>query len=127
MPESVVKMNKKWGRLDVWQAMKLTSQSLTPGFYATALDGKYTVDQGFISQVENRQIYVKLFWRTLLISGSVMLLCLLLGYPVAYLLATLAIALFKFADDHGSVTVLDFAFGANNRVDCHFAITGGGQ
>ena len=87
--ESMLEINKKWGRLEVWQAMKLTSQSLTPGFYATALDGKYTVDQGFISQVENRQIYVKLFWRTLLISGSVMLLCLLLGYPVAYLLATL--------------------------------------
>ena len=87
--ESMVKINKKWGELEVWQAMKLTSQSLTPGFYATALDGKYTVDQGFVSQVENRQIYVKLFWRTLLISGSVMLLCLLLGYPVAYLLATL--------------------------------------
>ena len=87
--ESMVKINKKWGQLDVWQAMKLTSQSLTPGFYATSLDKKYTVDQGFINQVENRQIYVKLFWRTLLISGSVMLLCLLLGYPVAYLLATL--------------------------------------
>ncbi len=87
--ESMVKINKKWSQLDVWQAMKLTSQSLTPGFYATALDGKYTVDQGFISQVENRQIYVKLFIRTLMISGSVMLLCLLLGYPVAYLLATL--------------------------------------
>jgi len=86
---SMVQVNKKWGKLEVWQAMKLTSQSLTPGFYATALDGKYTVDQGFVSQVENRQIYVKLFWRTLLISGSVMLLCLLLGYPVAYLLATL--------------------------------------
>ena len=87
--DSMVKINKKWGELEVWQAMKLTSQSLTPGFYATALDSKYTVDQGFVSQVENRQIYVKLFWRTLLISGSVMLLCLLLGYPVAYLLATL--------------------------------------
>ena len=86
---SMLQVNKKWGELEVWQAMKLTSQSLTPGFYATALDGKYTVDQGFVSQVENRQIYVKLFWRTLLISGSVMLLCLLLGYPVAYLLATL--------------------------------------
>ena len=85
----MVKINKKWGQLDVWQAMKLTSQSLTPGFYATSLDKKYTVDQGFVSQVENRQIYVKLFWRTLLISGSVMLLCLFLGYPVAYLLATL--------------------------------------
>ncbi len=87
--DSMVKINKKWGQLDVWQAMKLTSQSLTPGFYATSLDKKYTVDQGFVSQVENRQIYVKLFWRTLLISGSVMLLCLFLGYPVAYLLATL--------------------------------------
>ena len=38
---------------------------------------------------EKRQIYTKLFIRTLIISGSVMLLCLLLGYPVAYLLATL--------------------------------------
>jgi len=87
--ESMMKIDKDWGNLEVWRAMKLTSQSLTPGFYATALDSKYTVDQGFVSQVENRQIYVKLFWRTLLISGTVMLLCLLLGYPVAYLLATL--------------------------------------
>ena len=87
--ESVIKLNKKWADLEVWRAMKMTSQSLTPAFYATALDGRYTVDKGFISQVENRHIYVKLFWRTLLIAGSVMLLCLLLGYPVAYLLATL--------------------------------------
>ena len=49
--ESMVKINKKWDRLEVWQAMKLTSQSLTPGFYATALDGKYTVDPGIVSQV----------------------------------------------------------------------------
>ena len=78
----MVKINKKWGQLDVWQAMKLTSQSFTPGFYATSLDKKYTVDQGFVSQAENRQIYVKLFWRTLLISGSVMLLCLFLAIPL---------------------------------------------
>jgi putative spermidine/putrescine transport system permease protein len=69
--------------------MKLTNQSLTPGFYATSLDAVYTVDQGFIMKEEKRQIYTKLFIRTLMISGSVMLLCLLLGYPVAYLLATL--------------------------------------
>ena len=69
--------------------MKLTSQDLTPSFYATALDGRYTVDKGFIKQNENRQIYVKLFWRTFMISATVMALCLLLGYPVAYLLATL--------------------------------------
>ena len=87
--ESVIKVNKKWQKIEVWRAMKLTSQNLTPAFYATALDGRYTVDQGFVQQNENRQIYVTLFWRTFMISASVMGLCLLLGYPVAYLLATL--------------------------------------
>ena len=87
--ESVIKANKKWDNIEVWQAMKITSQDLTPGFYATARDGRYTVDQGFVRQDENRQIYVKLFWRTMLISATVMGFCLLLGYPVAYLLATL--------------------------------------
>ena len=87
--DSVIKTNKKWDNIEVWRAMKITSLDLTPGFYATALDGRYTVDQGFISQDENRQIYVQLFWRTMMISGTVMGLCLLLGYPVAYLLATL--------------------------------------
>ena len=87
--ESLVKIKKKWGKLEVWQAMKLTNESLTPGYYATSLDKRYTVDQGFIERDKKRQIYTKLFIRTLFISGSVMFLCLLLGYPVAYLLATL--------------------------------------
>ena len=87
--ESIIKTNKKWANIEVWRAMKLTSQDLTPSFYATALDGRYTVDKGFVKQNENRQIYVKLFWRTFMISATVMALCLLLGYPVAYLLATL--------------------------------------
>ena len=87
--DAVLKANEKWGEVDIWQAMKMTSQSLTPGFYAASLDYRYTADQGFVAQAENRQIYVKLFIRTLFISGTVMLLCLLLGYPVAYLLATL--------------------------------------
>jgi putative spermidine/putrescine transport system permease protein len=87
--ESLIKIKKKWGKLEVWQAMKLTNESLTPGYYATSLDKRYTVDQGFIERDKKRQIYTKLFIRTLFISGSVMFLCLLLGYPVAYLLATL--------------------------------------
>ncbi len=87
--KSVIKTNKKWANIEVWRAMKITSQDLTPSFYATALDGRYTVDKGFVKQNENRQIYVKLFWRTFMISATVMALCLMLGYPVAYLLATL--------------------------------------
>ncbi|MBZ0218380.1 MAG: ABC transporter permease, partial [Fimbriimonadaceae bacterium] len=40
-------------------------------------------------QPEERQIYLRLFGRTLLLSAVVTILCILLGYPVAYLLATL--------------------------------------
>ena len=40
-------------------------------------------------QDETRRIHVWLYWKTLLVSGTVMLLCLLLGYPVAYLMAHL--------------------------------------
>ena len=87
--ESVVKTKKKWAKVEYWQAMKLTSDSLTPGFYASSVDKTLTVTGDFEAVDENRQIYVKLFIRTFLISGSVMLMCLILGYPVAYLLATL--------------------------------------
>lgn len=87
--EAVIKAKKKWGNLETWQAMKLTNQSLTPGYYATSLDARYTVDEGFVKKDDKRSIYTKLFVRTLMISGSVMFLCLLLGYPAAYLLATL--------------------------------------
>jgi len=87
--EAVIKTKKKWGNLETWQAMKLTNQSLTPGYYATSLDARYTVDEGFVKKDDKRSIYTKLFVRTLMISGSVMFLCLLLGYPAAYLLATL--------------------------------------
>ena len=87
--ESVVKTKKKWAKVEYWQAMKLTSDSLTPGFYASSVDKTLTVTGDFVAVDENRQIYVKLFWRTFTISATVMTLCLLLGYPVAYLLATL--------------------------------------
>ena len=87
--EALIDTKKKWSDSKVWQAMKLTNERLTPGFYATSLDAKYTIDQGFVMKEEKRQIYTKLFVRTLMISGTVMLLALLLGYPVAYLLATL--------------------------------------
>lgn len=89
--ESLIKVKKKWGKIEVWQAMKLANESLTPGFYAAALDGRFTVEHEFEAQDEKRQIYKKLFVRTMFISGLVTLLALLLGYPVAYLLATLPI------------------------------------
>ena len=87
--ESLIEVNKKWGKLEVWRALKITSNSLTPSFLASALDMKYTADGTFERKSEERRIHLKLFVRTLEISLIVVLAGLILGYPVAFLLASL--------------------------------------
>jgi putative spermidine/putrescine transport system permease protein len=87
--EGLIKVKKKWGQIDVWQAMKIASRSYTPAFYAAALDMKMTADGSFEKRSEERRIHVKLFFRTMWISGLVMVCCLFLGFPIAYLLAHL--------------------------------------
>jgi len=84
-----VGVKKKWSDIEVWQAMKTASRKFTPGYYAAALDFKLTSDGSIVRQDEKRQIHIKLLLRTLQISLLVTLFCLLLGYPIAYLLATL--------------------------------------
>ena len=89
--DSLIKVNKKWGQLEVWRALKITAQSITPGFLASALDMRYTADGTFERKSEERRIHVKLFVRTLEISLIVVLAGLVLGYPVAFLLASLPV------------------------------------
>ena len=87
--DALVKVNKKWADIETWQATKIAATTITPAYYAAALDYQYNADGSFEPQDEDRQIHVKLFWKTIWVSGLVMLLCLLLGYPVAYLMSHL--------------------------------------
>ncbi|MDG2475184.1 MAG: ABC transporter permease [Paracoccaceae bacterium] len=89
--DSLIKANKKWDNLEVWRAMKLTSISVTPAFLASALDMKYNADGTFERKPEERRIHLQLFLRTLEISLIVVLAGLFLGYPIAYLLASLPV------------------------------------
>ena len=54
-----------------------------------AIDKKYDSEKNVIDQPENRQIYVKTWIKTFKVSVLVTFFCLMLGYPIAYLLATL--------------------------------------
>ncbi|MEM7506940.1 MAG: ABC transporter permease [Pseudomonadota bacterium] len=87
--DAMIEAKAKWGDLETWQAMKVAATSYTPAFYAAALDYKYTATGEFVPQDELRQIYVKLFLRTMEISVIVTIAALILGYPVAYLLSTI--------------------------------------
>jgi len=89
--ESLPGVKKKWNDIRVWQAMKTASRSFTPGYIAAALDLKLNSDGSIVRQDEKRRIHITLLLRTLQISLLVTLFCLALGYPIAYLLATLPV------------------------------------
>jgi putative spermidine/putrescine transport system permease protein len=80
-------IDAKWGEIETWAAIKRAGGPLTGFFLLAALDARRSAD-GTIAGVGNQQaIFVPILWRTLGISGGVTLLCLLLGYPLAYVLA----------------------------------------
>ncbi len=85
----MVGINKKWGDIAVWRLIKRESNPVTASYYLNAMDMKFGPDGSITSQPENRQIYVFLFQRTIIMSVAITLLCILLGFPVAYLLATI--------------------------------------
>ncbi len=87
--DALIKASKKWEKLDVWQLIKRESGDLTASYYLSAMDLRFTPDGSVAAQPENRQIYIFLFQRTLIMSVVITGLCILLGFPIAYLLATI--------------------------------------
>jgi putative spermidine/putrescine transport system permease protein len=87
--EQMIEADKRWADIEFWQSLGAMKDAYTLGYYWNAIDRRYDADKNVIRQNENRRVYVTLWWRTLLVSVMVTVLCLLLGYPVAHLLATL--------------------------------------
>jgi putative spermidine/putrescine transport system permease protein len=81
-------MDDDWLDPELWATLQTFSPKYTPGYFLTAVDLKLT-PEGITKEDENRAIYLLLFKRTLIMSLVIMGFCVLLGYPVAYLLATL--------------------------------------
>jgi putative spermidine/putrescine transport system permease protein len=87
--EALLDANKDWARADLWAAMRDASASLTGTFYLAAFDRKLIADGTYAAAPADQAIYLKLFLRTFVLSAAITLICLLIGYPVAHLLATL--------------------------------------
>lgn len=84
----VLDIDRKWKDLETWQLIKLQSPQYTAAYYYAAFDAQMTAN-GLAMQDENKQIYVTLFVRTLYMSSLITFLTILLGYPIAFLLASL--------------------------------------
>ena len=86
--EALIKTDKDWGEVETWRLIKREGDPYTLSYYVAALDLTYNDIGQIVAQPEKNQIYLKLFWRTLWISALITVLCIILGYPVAYLLST---------------------------------------
>ena len=87
--EQLFRVDKRWRDISVWRLIHRESGALTGSYFLASSDLRLD-DHGEIArQPEPRRIYVSLFYRTLWMSLLITVLCLALGYPVAYLLASL--------------------------------------
>ena len=82
-------IDPRWGDPAVWAAMRTSAFAYTADFYVVATDFVRQPDGSLQRVEENRRIYIYLFVKTFVLSGVITLVCLLLGFPVAHLLATL--------------------------------------
>ena len=87
--DSVTALNSAdsaWRSPEVWRTLKKASPKFTGYYFLRALDFDLDGDRKIVRASE--PIYTDALWRTLGISSGVMIVCLLLAYPVAYLMAS---------------------------------------
>lgn len=86
--EKFLAIHKNWGKPELWKLIKLYSPAYTPGYFLNAADLKLTTE-GIARVDENVRIYITLFKRTLFMSLTITFFCLMLGYPIAFLLSSI--------------------------------------
>jgi len=86
--ERLIDAHEGWGEIETWKTIQTHSIRLTPGYFLNAVDMQLTPD-GPMAQPESKQILIKLFGRTIWMSLVITFTCIILAYPVAYLLANL--------------------------------------
>ena len=86
--DDLVRIDPRWGQRETWAALKHASGPYTSFYLLAAVDRRLTADGGIARTPAQQAIFVDVFKRTFGVSAVVTLVCLVLAYPVAYLLAT---------------------------------------
>jgi putative spermidine/putrescine transport system permease protein len=88
-PKAVfVDVDDDWASVDVWRTIQTYSPAYTDGYFLNSID-RLKGAEGSEARPENEQIYITLFIRTMIMSFTITVSCILLGYPIAWLLANL--------------------------------------
>lgn len=86
---ALLKADKDWDDPALWGVMRQVSQPYSANFFLAAVDLARDADGNVVQVPEDRRVYVNLFIKTFVLAGVITVMCLILAYPVAHLLATL--------------------------------------
>lgn len=87
--DQVIAIDQRWADVATWQLIHQESSKVTESYFLSAVDLRVDYKGEVSWKAEERRIYLFLFYRTLWMSALITIFCLLLGYPIAFLLATL--------------------------------------
>jgi len=85
-----IKADDGWEEVEIWSTIQRFSGRFTDGYFLTAIDLERAQD-GVTAKPDNERLYGFLFGRTFYLSTVITLMTILLGYPIAYLLAQLPV------------------------------------
>ena len=87
--DQLIKIDARWADRNYWAAIKHAAGPYTSFYMLAALDRRVSVDGEIVLTPADQRVFINIFFRTFWISLVVTTLCLILGYPVAYLLANI--------------------------------------
>lgn len=85
--DTLIAVDPAWGERETWVVLAHAAGPLTDFYLLTALDLKRDGEDRIVARPPQQALYLTVLTRTLLISLSVTVLCLLLGFPLAYVVA----------------------------------------
>jgi len=85
--ETLIGIDPRWGERSTWAALRRAGGPVTDFYLLAALDLRHDVDAEIVGAPAEQAVFRNVLGRTLWISAMVTLVCLTLGYPVAYFIA----------------------------------------
>ena len=87
--DALIATNNRWADPAVWRVIQRESRPYTASYYLAAVDLTYDAQGNIVRQPERQRIYFPLALRTFWLSALITVITLVLGFPVAYMLANL--------------------------------------
>lgn len=87
--DAFIAIDPMWGELGTWAVVKRASAPYTAFYWLNAVDRQQDETGAIVPVAQDQAVFADVYGRTFAIGGVVTLCTLILGFPVAYLLASL--------------------------------------